>query len=161
MKITELIAQHILDVHQGNNWTEVDITGTLKDVTWQQAATLTQASPNTIATLLHHLSYWNRVMVQRVNGIKVEVPESNGYEMPPLQTVCDWEKLKEDNLQSAHELAEAIRDFNETKLEQPILPGSSSSYKNLQGSVEHIHYHLGQMVILKKLVKSMYTDQAS
>lgn len=154
MKTTDLIAQHLLDVHNGNNWTEVDLTGTLNDVSLKEATTVTSASPNTIATLLHHITYWNRVMVQRTKGIKVEVPESNGFDMQPLQTPSDWEALKQDNITSANELAEAIRNFDETKLEEPILPGYSSVYKNLQGSVEHVHYHLGQIVILKKLIKA-------
>jgi len=92
-------------------------------------------------------------MIQRISGIEVEVPESNGYEMPQLKTEAEWEHLKEDNIMSAHELADAIADFNENDLEKPVLPGYSSAYKNLQGSVEHAHYHLGQIVILKKLLK--------
>ncbi len=154
MIITSLIAQHILDVHEGNNWTEVDITSTLKDISVKQATLLTQASVNTIAALIHHLTYWNRVMVQRINGIKVIVPVANGYNVPDLKTEQEWQQLKEDNILSAHELATAIKSFDEKRLPEPILPGYSSAYKNLQGSVEHIHYHLGQIVMLKHLVKA-------
>ena len=154
MNITSLIAQHIIDVHEGNNWTEVDITTTLQDVTLQEATTHTQASPNTIASLLHHITFWNRLMVQRAHGIAVQINDANGYEHLPLNTEEDWQNLKKDNIQSAHELAAAISQFNEAKLLEPILPGYSTAYKNLQGSVEHAHYHLGQIVILKKLIRN-------
>ncbi|RYE26867.1 MAG: DinB family protein [Sphingobacteriaceae bacterium] len=155
MNLLSLIAQHVIDVHEGGNWTEVDITSTLEDVTLQQAGLLTPGSPNTIAALLHHLTYWNRVMVRRINGTEVIVPEANGYDVPVLKIEQDWERLKEDNLCSARELASAIKAFNEQGLPEPILPGYPSAYKSLQGSVEHIHYHLGQMVILKNLVTSI------
>lgn len=154
MYIPILIAEHVLAVHEGNNWTEVNITDTLKDVTLPEATTLTKASPNTLAALLHHLSYWNRVMVQRINHFKVVLPNANGFDVPLLQTEQDWQLLKADNLASAQELAAAINSFDENKLPQPILEGYSSAYKHLQGSVEHIHYHLGQIVILKQLIRA-------
>ena len=152
MKTTELIAQHILEVHEGNNWTDSAIEAALADVTVSDATRQTVASPNTIASLLHHITSWNRLMVQRINGVDKQEPEGNGYNMPPLQTEAEWQALKADNINSAHELAAAIRAFDESKLQLPILPGYSSAYKNLQGTSEHIHYHLGQMVILKQLI---------
>ena len=154
MKITSLIAQHLLDVHEGNNWTEVSLKDTLEDVTVEEAAALTKASPNTIASLLHHITFWNRVMIQRMKGINVIIDEHNGYNVPPLQTEEDWLREKVDNNISAHELALDIYHFDETKLSESLTEGGSSAYKNMQGTVEHIHYHLGQIMILKKLIRS-------
>ncbi len=154
MKITSLIAQHLLDVHEGNNWTEVSLAGVLKDITLQEATMLTSASPNTIASLLQHITYWNRVMVQRIAGNEVAVDEHNGFDLPHLQTEDNWLQLQVDNNLSSHELAVAIVHFDAAKLEEPLVNGGSSAYKNMQGAVEHVHYHLGQMMILKKLVKA-------
>jgi uncharacterized damage-inducible protein DinB len=154
MKITDLIAQHILEVHEGNNWTEVDVTSTLADVSLKEATMQTIASTNTIAALLQHLTYWNRAIVKRINGIFVAETEDNGYFVPVMHDEEDWQRLKEDNLLSAHELAAAIKNVNESALELPILPEHSTAYRNLQGSVEHVHYHLGQMVILKQLIRA-------
>jgi hypothetical protein len=154
MELTEAIAQHLLEVHEGNNWTEVDLAHTLWDVTCAEATTLTAASPNTIAALLHHLTFWNRVMARRVQGLATEVGPANGFDNPVLHTEADWVKLQADNIESAHELAAAIRRVEASALTQPILPNYSSTYKNLQGTVEHVHYHLGQIVLLKKLVRS-------
>lgn len=150
MEITALIAQHLLDVHLGDNWTDVNLTDTLKDVTAAEALVVTDASPNTIASLLHHISYWNRHMIGRMNGYEAAIPAANGYDLP---VDLDWEQLKADNAASAQELAAAIRAFDPARLAQPILPGFSTAYKNLQGTVEHVHYHLGQIVIIKKLLK--------
>lgn len=144
---TELIAQHLLKVHEGNNWTDVDLTDTLTDISFQEAFALTPASPNTIAGLLQHISFWNRVMVERLKGVKVDIPQENGFKIPGGKNDEIWQHIMKDNLHSAHELADAIRSFDERKLYAPILPDYSSVYKHLQGSVEHVHYHLGQIVI--------------
>lgn len=152
--ITELIARHILEVHEGGNWTESDLTTALSDVNVKEATMQTPASVNTIASLLHHLTFWNRHMVQRINGVDPPVPDDNGFSVPFLETEEAWQQLKKDNLDSAHELAAAIRSFDESRLNDPILPGHSFAYRHLQGSSEHIHYHLGQIVLLKQLTRA-------
>lgn len=153
MSIAELVAQHLLDVYKGNNWTEVNIADTLKDVTLSEAIIVTEASPNTIAALVHHLAFWNSAMTARLKGTEMKIPEDNGYKTPDLKTEADWQRIKDDNMASAAELADIIGNIDEERLFQPIVPGRSSIYKNVQGTVEHIHYHLGQIVILKKLIR--------
>ena len=63
MKTTSYIAQHLLDVYTGGNWTEVSVAETLADLTYQEAVTVTAASPNSIAAITHHLMFWNGVML--------------------------------------------------------------------------------------------------
>lgn len=155
MKITEQIAQHLLDTHNGGNWTDVDLTETLTGIDLQFATTITPFSPNTIAAILHHISFWNRAVAERGRGSVPVVDEKNGYDLPAMNSENDWQKLKADNLRSANELAEVIRSFDEAKLEQPILTDHSSAYKNFQGQVEHVHYHLGQIVMLKKYLQNI------
>ena len=159
MKLTSLIAQHLIEVHEGNNWTDVSLADMLKDISAEEAATPTEASPNTIASLLHHITFWNRLMIKRMQGINVLVDEKNGYDMPPIETEEDWQQLQMDNNISAHELAAAIAGFDESLLSESLILGGSTGYKNLQGTVEHVHYHLGQMVILKKLIKATKKEE--
>ena len=153
MNIPFYIAEHVLQVSKGDNWTEVNLHDTLKDVNYKDAGTQTQISVNTIASLVHHLAYWNRIMVQRIAGIKIEIPVVNGFDVPVLAGDHEWQALLNDYQSSAQELALAIKGIDMKRLEQPILPGYSSVYKNIQGAVEHIHYHLGQIVMLKKAIK--------
>jgi uncharacterized damage-inducible protein DinB len=150
--IANLIAENILEVYEGNNWTGVSITDAIKDVNWQQAQHKTIASQNTIASLLHHLYYWNGVMMQRINGINPSIPETNGFDVGELKSESDWNDLKEKTHQSFIKLADAIKNFPEEKLYETSPTGKSTYYKNLQGMVEHAHYHLGQMVIIKKVI---------
>jgi uncharacterized damage-inducible protein DinB len=154
MNLTENIARHILEIHLGTTWTDVDLSSTLVGVTAQEAMVRTPASVNTIAALLHHITYWNRIILYRIQGIAVEVPDTNGFDVPQLHTEEDWEKLKTDNMQSAHELAAAVESFDEDRLFEPILPGNSSAFDNFEGTVAHIHYHLGQITLLKQLIKA-------
>lgn len=155
MNIAELISRHLLDVYAGQNWTEVNLKSTLEGITFEEASQTTPASANTIAGLVHHLAFWNRVMAQRSRGEKVEIPESNGFDNSPLTNEDHWQSLKQDCFKSGKVLAEAISSLSNEQLQQAILPGYPSAYKSLQGAVEHVDYHLGQIVILKQLIRAL------
>ena len=152
MNISKTIANHITDCYNGDNWTSVNIADTLKDINWQQAQQKTATSPNTIASLINHLFYWNGILLQRSMGKNPSVPESNGYDVQELKNENDWNELKEKTHLSFIQLADAVKNFPEEKLEETYAAGKSSYYKNFQGIVEHAHYHLGQIIILKKLL---------
>lgn len=154
MSITEAIAQHIIDVHEGENWTEVTIKETLSDVTVYEATKVPAFTPNNIAALLFHITFYSNIADERLKGNNPQIDEHNGFNVPALKTEDDWLKLKEDNLQAARKLAEAIRQTHEAKLFEPIVINGSSTYKTLHGIAEHAHYHLGQMMLIKKWIRS-------
>lgn len=154
MKTTDLIADALMELHKGNNWTSVSIAETVADISWKGAIAQVLFTPNTIAEILYHITYWNRIVAERGRGIVPEVNESNGFDVPLITDKEGWTRLKEDNLRSAEELAEVIRGYEDSKLMDPILPEHASAYKNFQGQVEHGYYHLGQIVMLKKYIKS-------
>lgn len=160
MKITELIAQHLIEVHEGENWTEVNIKDTLADVDHREAVVETAASHNTIAALIHHLSYYNDVVMQRLSGTNPPIGESNGFDVGTITNEDDWIKLKEQNIQSAHQLAGKIRELSDEKLLDLTVTGLSTYYKTLHGLIEHAHYHLGQIVLLKKLARDTMFESA-
>ena len=152
MNITNLIADHVREIYEGNNWTDISIIQTIKDVSWQQAQQKTNASPNTIASLLNHLYYWNAIIMQRLKGSNPSVPETNGFDVEELKNESDWIALKDKTHGSFLQLADLIKVFPEEKLEETYAFGKSSFYKNFHGAVKHAHYHLGQMVVLKNLI---------
>jgi len=153
MKITEHIAQYITDVHEGGNWTEVNIKDTLADVGYKEATTVTRVSNNSIAAMVYHISFYNDVVMQRLSGNDPVLSESNGFDMAAIKNEDDWIKLKERNIQSAQQLASAVREFPEEKIFEHTSTGHATHYKTLHGISEHAHYHLGQIVLLKKLIR--------
>ena len=154
MNLPEQIAENLLQVFEGGNWTEVSIAEVLSDVNYIEASTKTQASQNTIASLVHHLKFWNGVIYQRIQNLDPKIPEINGFDVDVLTTESDWQVLIADTKHSFTELAEIIRRFPPERLDTPTNFGKSTFRKNLLGIVEHAYYHLGQMVVIKKLARA-------
>lgn len=152
MKLTETLSNNILNVFEGNNWTDVSISGVLSGISYSQANTVTPASKNTIAGLTHHLLYWNKVIMQRMQGDDPFIPDSNGFDVGELTSEEAWQKLVTDVRQSFIDLSTAIRDFPQDRLQDLTKSGRSTIADNLYGIIEHAYYHLGQMLIIKNLL---------
>ena len=67
---------------EGGNWTEVNLKETLSDVDYREATTATRATFNTIAALVHHLTFYNSVVISRLSGEDPEITAANGFDMP-------------------------------------------------------------------------------
>jgi uncharacterized damage-inducible protein DinB len=153
MKVAQLIATHLQEAFAGNNWSEVNVKDTLDGITYPEAVMVTSASSNTIAALLYHMTFYNRAITQRLQGIEPEISAANGFDLQPISSEHDWEQLKKNAFDTVNELARAIRHFPDERLEEENPKGKGSFYKKLQGVIEHNYYHLGQIVILKNLIK--------
>ncbi len=151
MKITHLIAQNILQVYEGNNWTHVCIAETIKNMSVEQAMTVTSGSPNSIASLTHHLKYWNEIVMKRMDGDAPEVSAANGFDIDMLRNEDEWKRLIIATHESFMQISDALTNFPVENLFDITNNGKSTYYKNMQGIAEHAHYHLGQIIIIKKL----------
>lgn len=150
----ELLAKAIRDLFFGGNWTDVNLRDTLSGIGYQAALTAVPFSENTIAKLLYHLKYSNDIVTARANGEAREYDnEKEGFAAPVLQSDADWQQLISDTNASAERMCETIRNFDEARLTEPIVPGFSSAERHFMGISEHAHYHLGQMVLIKKYLE--------
>ena len=64
-----------------------------------------------------------------------------------------WDTLKQKIIQNAEEVASYIESLSQTELEADFYSQKYGSWqRNLEGLVHHGYYHLGQMVLIKKLI---------
>jgi hypothetical protein len=152
MTIPVLIAKHLRDVHFGGNWTSVNLKATLADVTWQQATTKIQ-SFNTIAMLVFHMNYYIGAVTTVLQGEPLNAKDKYSFDLPPIKSEKDWQAMLEKTWNDAETFASLIESLPEEKLYETFVDEKYGNYyRNLQGIVEHLHYHLGQIVLLKKLL---------
>jgi len=154
MSLNAQISKHLKDVYFGGNWTSVNFKDTLADITWQQATTKVYQL-NTIATLVYHCGYYLSALYRVLHGEPLNAKDEYSFNLPSVQSQRDWENLLEKTFADAAHCARLIKELPERKLNDDFTDRKFGSYyRNMAGIIEHSHYHLGQIVIIKKIILS-------
>ncbi|MDQ3844097.1 MAG: DinB family protein [Bacteroidota bacterium] len=152
MNWTAQIAKHFREVHFGGNWTAVNLKDNLADVTWQQATTQVY-SFNTIATLVYHMNYYVSAVMKVLQGEPLHAKDQYSFDHPPIASRQDWEKLLDKMWTDAEAFASLIEQLPQSKLGETFVDEKYGNYyRNLHGIIEHMHYHLGQIVLIRKIL---------
>ena len=158
MNLTKQIAKLFRDVHFGENWTGSNLKDQLADVTWRQATTQVY-SFNTIATLVYHAHYFVRVVSKVLKEETLDGNDKYSFAHPPILSQEDWEKLLAQIWADAETFADLIEWLPESKLWEDFSDNKYGNYyRNIHGVIEHIHYHLGQIVLIKKILLQTYEN---
>ncbi|MBV4358395.1 DinB family protein [Pinibacter aurantiacus] len=153
MNFTQQIAKHFKDVYFGGNWTSVNFKDTLADVSWEEAITKFN-SLNTIATLVFHTNYYVDVVLKVFQGEKLNASDKFSFDCPPIASPEDWAKLMSKAFEDAENFAAAIEQLPEQKLGEAFEDEKYGNYyRNIHGIIEHCHYHLGQIALIKKMLR--------
>ena len=154
MKLTTQIAKHLREVHFGGNWTASNLKDGLVDVTWQQATTPVD-SFHTIAALVYHMNYFVSATLKVLQGGPLDAREKQSFDHPPIVSQEDWEGLLEKTWTDVEELAAAIEQMPESQLwEHFVDERYGTYYRCLHGPIEHCHYHLGQIALIKTMLST-------
>jgi len=157
MSLTKQMARHLREIHFGGNWTWSNIKDSLADVTWEQATTQIY-SCNSIAALVFHMNFYLNVVSLRLQGKSIKFKHENSFDGPLITSEQEWQNLLQKTWADADDFANVIEQFPEHKLWDNISDEYGNYYKNIHGVVEHNHYHLGQIVILKKILLGKQTS---
>ncbi len=150
--MTSNISTLLRAVYFGGNWTDVNLKDTLAGVSWQQATTKIEHF-NTIAVLVFHINYYAEALLKVLRGDPLDSHDKYSFDLPPIESQQGWDQLLQTLWTNAEILAQAIELLPESKLDETfVLEKYGNYYRNLHGVIEHTHYHLGQMVLLKKML---------
>jgi DinB family protein len=152
MHVSAQIAKHLRDVHFGGNWTASNLKQHVLDLTWQQATTKI-SSFNTIVALVYHMNYYVSTIIKVLQGGPLDASDKYSFDHPPISSQPDWENLLDKTWSDVETLAALIEQLPDAKLGENFLDGKYGTwYRNLAGVTEHTHYHLGQIVLIKKML---------
>jgi uncharacterized damage-inducible protein DinB len=154
MTLIPHLAKHFKDVHFGGNWTSVNLRDTLSDITFEEATTRVQ-DLNTIAVLVFHINYYVGAITGVLQGKPLTASDKFSFDLPPLHSGEEWKALVDKVLAEAEILVKEIERLEERQLYENFTDAKYGNYlRNLMGVTEHTHYHLGQISILKKLIRN-------
>lgn len=155
MKITELLANNLRQVYFGGNWTASNLKDQLEGVTLE-IATKKVNELNTILALTFHIHYYLKGTMAVLKGGDLTIRDKYSFDHPNLQSETEWQEFQTTMWNEAKEFISLIEKLDDHTLETFLAEEKYGTYfRNLAGIIEHTHYHLGQIAIVKKLVSKI------
>lgn len=155
MNLPQQLATHFRSVYFGGNWTDVNLKDSLAGVNWQLATTQIYHC-NSIATLLFHMNYYVSRVLKLFQGHPFDAHDKNSFDLPSIQSDEEWENLLTTFWADAEAFASLVEQLPESKLDEIFVNEKYGNYyRNIHGIIEHNHYHLGQIVLLKKIMAQL------
>ncbi len=152
MKLTQQLAKAVRGLYFGGNWTDVSLQKTLEDVDVKMATTQIYEL-NSILKLTYHIHYYVNAQLGVLKGGALEARDKFAFDHPAIDTEEAWQEMLKKIWQEAEELASLIEQLPEEKIGDAFVDEKYGSYyTNFSGMIEHSHYHLGQIVVLKKMI---------
>lgn len=155
MKYTEQIAKQFREVQLNGKFVAfTNLKNELEDISLEEANT--KFGPlNTIALLAFHINYYIGGLIKVFEGGPLDIKDKFSFDMPPIESEEEWDKFKNKVYSEAERFAELIEQMPDEKLTGPFIEEKYGNYfRNLTCMIEHTYYHLGQIVIIKKLIRS-------
>lgn len=150
--LTKQIAKHFHEVHFGKNWTWSNLKDNLEDVTWEQATTKLP-NYNTIAALVFHINYYVRAITRVLEGNPIDAHDKYSFDVQPINSAEEWQEMLENVWADAEKYVKLVEELPDEQLSETFVAEKYGNYyRNLHGVIEHTHYHLGQIVIIKKML---------
>lgn len=86
-------------------------------------------------------------------GGNLEIRDKYSFNFPPIESQTDWEAFLTKFWNDAEDFACFVEQMDEEKLHEDFVDEKYGNYfRNIDGMIEHSYYHLGQIVLIKKIL---------
>lgn len=152
-KSTYQIANRFREIILNGTWVaNTNYKDQLATLPWE-TATSKFKSLNTIAVLAQHIHYYINGITQVFKGGTLDIKDKYSFDFPPITSQNDWASFLSKFWKDAEEFASLIEQMPEEKLHEVFVDEKYGTYqRNIDAMIEHAYYHLGQIVLLKKIL---------
>ncbi len=155
MKKSVLIVNRLKEVFLNGYWiANTNYKDQLEKISWQEAIHQVE-NLNTIAALTFHINYYLVGLLHVFNGGPLEIKDQYSFNLPPIHSENDWKKLIDEFLTNAELFTSAVEKMPEEKFNDNFVDEKYGTYlRNIEAVIEHSYYHLGQIVLIRKLISA-------
>ncbi len=147
------IAKRFREVILNGTWiANTNYKDQLNNTNWELAVTKVH-DLNTIAALTSHIHYYISGLINVFEGGSLDIKDKYSFDFPKITSQKDWDKILSQLWNDAEKFADLIEYFPENKLNEVFVDEKYGTYqRNIDAMIEHCYYHLGQIVLIKKII---------
>lgn len=155
MNTSQHLAKQFRDLYFGPNWVSgASLKENLADISLEEAL-ISIHGLNSIAALTYHVHYYVRIVSKVLEGGPLEGSDKLSFNLPKISTESEWTHMQEKHWEEGEAFAKLLDALPEEKLWADFDTGKYGNYyRNIQTILEHTHYHLGQIAIIKKMIRA-------
>lgn len=157
MTLNEQLAKQLRDLFLTGQWIgpDLNLKAQLDDVDVEEANAKYE-SLNTIALLAFHLNYYLEGVINVFKGGTLDIKDKFSYDMPLMTSQEEWDTMRKNIFRNAEYFITLVEQMPTSQLNDAFSDEKYGTYhRNLLGILEHSYYHLGQIVLIKKLLRNM------
>lgn len=110
-------------------------------------------SLHSIAALAQHVHYYIAGILNVFNGGNLDIKDIYSFDFPPLETIEQWHSFLAVFWTDAVAFTQQLEEMEENTLNSIFAKKKYGTYHfNINTLIEHSYYHLGQIVLIKKLM---------
>lgn len=115
-------------------------------------------SINTISILAQHVHYYISGILHVFDGGNLEIKDKFSFDFLPIQSQAEWDNFLNRFWNDSELFASFVEQMTDEKLDEDFVDEKYGTYiRNVEAMIEHSYYHLGQIVLIKKiLLKNEY-----
>lgn len=156
MKRSDFIANRLREIFLNGYWiANTNYKDQLENISWELA--IHQIGDlNSIAALTYHINYYVAGILNVFNGGLLEIKDQYSFDAPPVHSEADWKKLASVLFANAKAFADAVEKMPDEKFDEVFVNEKYGTYlRNIEAVIEHSYYHLGQIVLIRKLTSKI------
>lgn len=153
MTTSEQLANRLREVILNGTWiANTNFKDQLENLDWK-IATRKLPQLNSIAIIAQHVHYYvDGIKNVFING-KLEIRDKYSFDFPSITSQTEWEAFQNKFWNDTEKLAQLVEKMTDEELDLYFVEEKYGSYlRSIDGMIEHSYYHLGQVVLIKKMM---------
>jgi hypothetical protein len=149
------LAKRFREVILNGTWiANTNFKNELDNLDWKIATSKFQ-NLNTIAILAQHIHYYIKGVKNVFLGGNLEISDKYSFDFPDFKSETDWKIFLDKFWRDSEEFAQLIEKMDDDKLSEHFVEEKYGTYhRNIDAMIEHSYYHLGQIVLIKKMLNN-------
>jgi uncharacterized damage-inducible protein DinB len=153
MKNTLEIANRFREIILNGTWVaNTNYKHQLENLDWKIAVTPIK-NLNTISVLAQHIHYYINGINNVFKGGTLDIKDKFSFDFPEINSQTEWETFLSKFWNETETFVSFVEKMSDEQLDQVFVDEKYGTYnRNIEAMIEHSYYHLGQIVLIKKLL---------
>ncbi len=149
----KMLANRFREVILNGTWiANTNFKNELAGTSWKIAVIRIEGL-NSIALLAQHINYYIKGINNVFRGGTLDIKDKYSFDFPVIQSQQEWESFLHTFWENSEAFACHTELLSDEDLENVFTDEKYGTfYRNIDAMIEHAYYHLGQIVLLKKLL---------